>query len=698
MKKMLAAILAALGLHSGLFAADISDLEYSIADNQVTITHCDSDATDVLIVPDTIEGLPVTAIDTIAFYGCSSLTGIDLPDSITDIGYAAFFYCSALTNITLPPNLSSLSASTFQGCSSLTGITLPAAITTIGETAFSGCSSLTNATFEGDAPSMGTGVFENTAADFTIHYYSGAAGFSTPSWNGYSSAEQLSPQLSYQIDNGHVIITDCDTNVTGTIGIPSTIENLPVTQIGDSAFYECSSLTGIILPDSITQIGDSAFYHCSALADLSLPNGIIRIGYETFQSCSSLTNISLPNSLQTIEMYGFIDCRSLKNITLPNTLTNIGYAAFDTCRSLTEITFPRSLTQLDSLAFAYCSQLTNATFMGNAPEQIGSNVFFSPADDFSIFYYAGTAGFDTPLWKGYPCQERSWLFYHAYPNSIVITGCNTNAFGALAVPDTIESKPVTGIGVTTFQYRTLLTDITLPNTLTFLGDGAFHSCTSLTNILLPGSLTYLSDAAFYNCSSLADITLPNSITSIAESTFRSCTALTDVILPAGITNIESSAFRNCTALSNITFNGNAPAMADWVFDSTANDFTIYFYEGATGFSTPTWNGYPCEMISQDSDGDGWSDTMENRTGTNPNDPNDHFHAWLTRANNTASLHYGPHTNTCTFTVERTTDLTDPDSWEEISTLEFSGSATDQSAEFSATNAAAFYRVRVHPND
>ena len=218
-----------------------------------------------------------------AFDGCSSLTSLTLPSSVTSIGSSAFSGCSGLTSLTLPSSVTSIEWSAFSGCSGLTSLTLPSSVTSIGGSAFSGCSGLTSLTLPSSVTSIGESAF------------SGCSGLTS-------------------------------------LTLPSS-----VTSIGSSAFSGCSGLTSLTLPSSVTEIGWYAFYGCSGLTSLTLPSSVSSIGSFAFSGCSGLTSLTLPSCVTSIGESAFRGCSSLASLTLPSSVTSIGKSAFEGCSGLTSI-------------------------------------------------------------------------------------------------------------------------------------------------------------------------------------------------------------------------------------------------------------------------------------------------------------------------------------------------------------------------
>ena len=256
-----------------------------------------------------------------AFYNCSRLTSLNLPDGITEIGYSTFRGCTGLTSLNLPASITTIGESAFYGCSGLTSLNLPAGITEIGESAFWCCSRLTSLTLPASITEIGSSAFY------------GCSGLTS-------------------------------------VNLPASI-----TKIGYDAFRGCSGLTSLNLPDGITEIGRSAFYGCSGLTSLNLPASITEIGIEAFSGCSGLTSLTLPASITTIGYYAFQGCSGLTSLTLPAGITEICNLAFYGCSGLTSLTLPSSLTQIDDYAFSLCSGLTSIYVYAKKVPKMGEYVF-----------------------------------------------------------------------------------------------------------------------------------------------------------------------------------------------------------------------------------------------------------------------------------------------------------------------------------
>ena len=171
-------------------------------------------------------------------------------------------------------------------------------------------------------------------------------------------------RLSYEISDGEVIITGCVESTAGDLVIPDTVEGYPVTTIGYRAFYECQSLTTVIIPDSVKEIGEYAFFACTSLTSVTIPDSVKEIGERAFVDCTSLTSVTIPGSVKEIGECAFADCKNLTSVTILDGVHEIGYMAFADCKSLTSVTIPSSISDISAEAFDGCTDLTDVYYGG----------------------------------------------------------------------------------------------------------------------------------------------------------------------------------------------------------------------------------------------------------------------------------------------------------------------------------------------
>lgn len=301
-------------------------------------------------------------------YGAFENTGWynEQPDGVVYLGLMAFTYKGYMpngTSITIKDGTLAIAGHAFDGCSGLSHIDIPNSVTTIGNSAFAGCDGLSSVTIPSSVTFIGHEAFVNCDNLANIQVV-----FGNPKYDSRDNCNAIIETASNILHIGckGTIIPSSVTAIGDyafhwcwgltSIDIPNS-----VTSIGDYSFASCYNLTSIDIPNSVTSIGDYSFASCQALRSIEIPNSVISIGKQVFNTCASLTSVTLPNSIKSISEGMFVWCTRLTSINIPNSVSSIGYGAFYQCWGLTNIDIPDSVMMIDKYAFDGCKSLVGVT-------------------------------------------------------------------------------------------------------------------------------------------------------------------------------------------------------------------------------------------------------------------------------------------------------------------------------------------------
>jgi hypothetical protein len=572
----------------------------------ITITGFVSGGMGALMIPGTLNNLPVTGIGASAFAGCTNITSVTIPNSVTSIGDFAFgscgnlgsvllgnslssignsvfAYCTNLTGVTIPNSVTGLGSDAFQDCTSLNTISIPASVTTIGPYAFAGCIGLTGVYFQGDAPGVGVGIFQGDPA--VAYWFWGAAGWGE-TFGGVPTSVLKSPFI-FTANNATITIigytgTDTTVIIPGTInGLPvasignnafhsstrSTIITIPtsVTNIGSGAFSGCSSLTSVTLGTNVVSIGDGAFSYCYRVTGITIPDSVTSVGDHAFNACGSLASVAIGQNVANIGNFAFAFCANLTSLTIPNSVNRIGTNAFVGCSSLTSITIPDSVSRIDDLAFGSCAGLTSVV-IGSGVTNIGNLAFNFCTGLTAITIPGNVASIGTAAF--YSCSNLA---------SATIDSGNIGdfAFGYCGNLNTVLlGGSVANIGDFAFAFCSGLTGITIPQSVNSIGVNAFFSCNGLDNATINGG--NIGDYAFSSCGSLGSVVIGNNVTNIGVGAFAGCSSLTNLTVSSSVTDIGGSAFSSCQSMINVTVGSGVSRIGSGAFSDDYNLQTVYF--------------------------------------------------------------------------------------------------------------------------
>ncbi len=539
----------------------------------------------------------ITTISSGAFKGATGIRSILLPESVKTIEKSAFYNCKRLTSIYLPDSLESIDINAFYGCIGLKTVYIPASVKVIN------AGNENNSPFyECDGSLVICCATEEKPSEWDSYWYSTGNTYSGSGARVLYGLNRTDAEFWGNLDRSQSVIEIADY----------------VACIPKRAFYNCSSLESITIPESVTSIGASAFYGCTGLLSIVIPDSVDRMDIEAFYGCTSIKSVTLSSGLTEVSDQAFYGCSSIESIIIPDGVQIIGEKAFYGCKGLKSVYIPTSVLTIKIVDKE----------VGNVTEHYGP--FYDCK--YTLVLYCEEHNEYNKNWNNYwtngystnyltviygvlSAEKEFWINLDKTQNEITIPATITKipekAFmdrtnlNSIIIPDS-----VTIIGAYAFSGCTGLTSLELPDSITSIGSHTFYCCSSLTSISIPENVTSIEEYTFYGCSSLTSINIPENVTTIEDYTFYGCSSLTSIDLPDSITSIGISAFVNCSSLTSIVLPDSLTSIGRTAFYGCNSLIRIDLPENVTKIgnlafgncSRLKWIFIPASITSMSDDG------------------------------------------------------------------------------------------------
>ena len=564
----------------------------------------------------------VTKIETSSFAGCSSLTSIIIPKGVRSIEASVFSGCSNLISITIPKNVTNIGEYAFKGCRVVTSITIPSSVTSIGNGAFDGCSSLSEVVFADSQEKItlgigaysvnssgyksGKGLFYECPLDSV--YLGRDLTYSTQ----YGNSPFYKQDRSYKIAIGEKVTSIGDYLFSGNSYLTSVKIPRKIMSLGNGAFNGCSNINKVLIEDSqkTLSLGTGVFSGCSicsiylgcnlshsqysipfgtSLTEVIIGDSVTNISASAFRECEKLTFVVIPDCVTSIDDEAFSGCIGLTSLPMGKGVETIGGKAFYGCNKPTSIVIPCSVKSIGIAAFDNCISIKEVFFEdGEETLSLGYNSFNSN-DGQGLFY-------DCPLETIYLGRTLSYNSSSDYGYSPFYNK-NKTSLTSVTIGDRVIS-----IGRYAFYGCNELTSIVIPDAVTSIGSYAFNNCGRLTSIVIPDAVTSIGSYAFYYCSGLESAVIGNGVTEIGSSAFNGCTALTNLTIGSSVSSIGSNAFAGCNDVESIyALNTKAITCDESIFATDAYNNAILYVPSDRVFAyekaTP-WKKFQIEPMKK----------------------------------------------------------------------------------------------------
>ena len=544
----------------------------------------------------------------------------------------------------------SITNQAFANCKVIQSISIPATVNTIGSATegksykpFYGCTSLKSVKFEDGSQPLKMGIYFDYDGEGMFHdspleevylgrniEYINSSNYSferNPRSYGYSAFYNqpkltkvtIGPQVTdipqYLFYKSNLVSIDL-ANVK-TVGLcafkqstalSTVLTGSELEDLGEEAFYGCSALGTISIPNKMIEVKDRVFEQCSSLKAVSFGNSLEKIGVSSFADCIALESIELPLSFKSLSERVFFGCKSLKSVTLKDGFQSVGREAFGNCSQLTSLKLPLSCSSIEYGAFSGCSAMTSITLgsiteipgqaffncsslesivipatvntIGSATESKSDQPFYGCTSLKSVkfedgsqplkmgiyFDYDGEGMFhDSPLEEVYLGRNIEYINSSNYSFERNPRSYGYSAFYNQPKLTKVTIGPqVTDIPQYLFYKNPALTLMRLPNVKT-IGKSAFELCSKLTTLDIGEALEIVGDRAFYGCTNVTKLTFPDAINKIGSEAFYDCTSVTEITVGSGLKEIGEKGFYNCGSFTALILPSGFTTMGDAAF-------------------------------------------------------------------------------------------------------------------------------------
>ncbi len=647
-----------------------------------------------IVLPDSI-----TTFGDYVFAGCLYLKGIDLPKNLTKIGVSTFNDCNEITKVIFPSGITEIPRGTFFAQRMiLEKLYIPKSVKSIGENAFwyrlaSAGVSLHKVYYEGTAEDFLKITFSegNTqlinhdivfgASAYLFETNGGEAldtvfangtlnEFPTPVKDGYifegwydspEFATLITPDspynkggytvlyakwkqdfngLEFEAEDGKITVVAYE-GTAAELTIPSEIDGLPVTAIGDNAFYT-STIEKITLPNSITHIGKNAFGLCESLSEIVFSEGLVSIANSAFQNCPALTSITLPSSVKTIGDAVFYNCDTLETFRFPDRIESIGTQLFWGCETLTDVYLPCSMPIIPYGMFYGCVSLRHNELIIPNVTEIGDAAFFNCKSlellivphtvkvigdkafaccynlaDISVWshdvLYGGDVLLETDLAVVYCLRGSTTATYASEAgHTVIFFTCSEHNEGVETESVTVITPPTSdtaGLKIVYCAdcYLELSREVIPATEFLYTVENNEATVTKYTgssaDVTVPEMLggypvVAIGEEAFYSNTALKRITIPNGVRSIGAKAFDSCSALYYIDMPETLLTIGDDAFADAFAdtFCSIKIPDSVTSIGDRVFADCSRLQGVEMPKNLVSMGVGTFRG--CNALKQ----------------------------------------------------------------------------------------------------